>query len=330
MANDDFSFQNQSGCGVCPLSMLPHTVWAGLVRPPFRNRHPFIFWLTVIALLFAVFAILKAFFTAGKEDDDGLDRIALVRISGPIVDVGPTLKWLRKIENNAAVKGVLVRVDSPGGGAAASQEIYAALARIAAKIPVAVSMGSVAASGGLMVSMAGQRIFANPSTVTGSIGVRMDIPQLQGLMQKVGIGQETLVTAPYKDAASYMRPMTPEDRAYLEKVLMNMHGQFVDIVAKGRHMPREKAADLANGKICTGQEALELGLVDAMGGMDDAIAWLAEKTGVPASRRLLEKQVSKARLLEILLALGKSLGIDLEGVLNLGNGVGFAQPVFLY
>ena len=94
-------------------------------------------------------------------------------------------------------------------------------------------MGSTAASGGLMMAMAGHRIFANPSTVTGSIGVRMDIPQIQDLMSKLGIGQETLVTAPFKDAASYRKPLTPQDRAYLQGVIMDMHRQFVEIVAKG-------------------------------------------------------------------------------------------------
>lgn len=327
MAEEDFSFQAQNGCGVCPLTLLPPASLARLLRPPFRKRHPFIFWPLLILGIITVFFSARAMI---EDEESGIERIALVRISGPIMDIAPALEWIRKIEYIADAKGVLVRVDSPGGGAAASQELYAALARLAAKKPLAVSMGSTAASGGLMASMAGQRVFANASTVTGSIGVRMDIPQLQGLMQKVGIGQETLVTAPYKDAASCMRPMTPEDKAYLEKVLMNMHGQFIDIVAAGRKMPREKAAALANGKIFTGQEALALGLVDELGGMDSAIIWLSEKTGVPASRDLLKRKANKTRLLESLLAAGKALGLDFgaETVLNVEKSLG--QPAFLY
>lgn len=324
MAEDNFEFVKAegTGCGVCPLTLLPKETLAKLARPPFRQRHPIIFWLL---LLLVLLALLPFLYSLGHDEENEGEGLALVEISGPIMDARPILAWIRKIENNAGVKGVLVRVDSPGGGAAASQEIYAALARIGQKLPVAVSMGATAASGGLMVSMAGQRVFANPSTVTGSIGVRMDIPQLQGLMQKIGIGQETLVTAPYKNAASITRPLTPEDRAYLEKVLMDMHEQFVEIVAKGRKMPVEQAAKLANGKICTGQEALALGLVDALGGEDDALAWLAEKTGVPATRKLLVRKVSKTRLLERLLAMSKMLGFDLEnGTTALG------QPAFLY
>lgn len=332
---EEFSFSGEQhgkavGCQVCPLAQLPASSWWRLFKPPFRERHPIVWWSGLILTIAAfMYAGIKLFFDS--DDSDGVERIALVKISGPIIDVAPTLAWIRKIENDHFVKGALVRVDSPGGGAAASQEIYAALERISAKMPVAVSMGATAASGGLMVSMAGQRIFANPSTVTGSIGVRMDIPQLQGLMGKLGIGQETLVTAPYKDAASYTHPLTSEDRAYLEKVLMNMHDQFVDIVAKARKMPREKAAALANGKIYTGQEAQELGLVDVLGGQDDAQEWLAQKTGIPAGRKLLTRPVSKALLLERLLAFGKVLGLDLDGLL--GNdylGPQLTQPSFWY
>ena len=271
----------------CPLAQIPASVWQSLLRRPWRTRHPVLFWGAIILILGALG------FAAGSSGKDGGlmggDRIALVSVTGPIVNVEPTLEWLRTVTRNPSVKGVLVRVDSPGGGAAASQEVYDALKNLAQKMPVAVSMGSMAASGGLMVSMAGQRVFANASTVTGSIGVRMDVPQLQGLMDKVGVGQETLVVGQYKDAASYMRPMTAEQRAYFQGLLNNMYDQFVDIVAQGRGMPRAQALKLANGKVYTGQEALALGLVDELGGREMALGWLAQKTGVPAERTLLTR-----------------------------------------
>lgn len=327
--NGEFSFSAENrSCHVCPLTLLPSGVLGRLLRPPFKKRHPLIWWGGFLALLLLAAIGVKSFFT-DPDGESGVERLALVRISGPILDVSSTLSWIRKVADTPNVKGVLLRVDSPGGGAAASQEVYAALKRLGDRIPIAVSMGSTAASGGLMVSMAGQRIFANPSTITGSIGVRMDIPQLQGLMGKLGIGQETLVTAPYKDAASYTHPMTPEDRAYLEKLLMNMHDQFVEIVASGRNMPLEKARDLANGKIYTGQEALALGLIDAIGGQDDAHAWLAGQTGVPASRKLLVKPNPRPFLLEQLLAVGKAFGLDLETI-SQSQSLGWTQPAFLY
>lgn len=314
----------------CPLARIPAPVWNALLRRPFRKRHPFIFWLSLLALVLIGLAVFSR-----DENGQGLlsggDRLALVTVRGPIMDVAPTLAWIRKIERNPQVKGVLLRVDSPGGGAAASQEVYDALARLARKRPLAVSMGSMAASGGLMVSMAGGRIFANPSTVTGSIGVRMDIPQLQGLLGKIGVGQETLVTAPYKNAGSYLHPLSPEDRAYFEGVLKDMHEQFVDIVAKGRDMPHERAGGLASGKIFTGQEALKLGLVDELGGQDAALRWLAEQTGVPAERKLLTKPKESSWLAD---SLKSWFGLDLSTLATMGGlnaaGSDWRTPVFLY
>lgn len=318
------------GCGsVCPLAQIPAPVWKALLQRPFRKRHPFIFWIGAILLA------LICLFIFGRDENGGSllggDRLALVTLRGPIMDVAPTLAWIRKIERDPTVKGVLLRVDSPGGGAAASQEVYDALTRVAKKRPVAVSMGSMAASGGLMVSMAGERIFANPSTVTGSIGVRMDIPQLQGLLGKIGVGQETLVTAPYKNAGSYLHPLSPEDRAYFEGVLRDMHEQFVDIVAQGRDMPRERAAALANGKIFTGREALKLGLVDEMGGQEAAVRWLADRTGVPAGRKLLARPKEHSWLTA---GLKSWFGLDLTAMAALSGlnatGNGWRAPVFLY
>lgn len=318
------------GCAaVCPLAQIPAPVWKTLLRRPFRKRHPFLFWSGTILLALICLLIF------GRDETDrslfGGDRLALVTLRGPIMDVAPTLAWIRKIERDPAVKGVLLRVDSPGGGAAASQEVYDALARVAKKRPVAVSMGSMAASGGLMVSMAGERIFANPSTVTGSIGVRMDIPQLQGLLGKIGVGQETLVTAPYKNAGSYLHPLSPEDRAYFEGVLRDMHEQFVDIVAQGRNMPRERAAALANGKIFTGREALKLGLVDEMGGQEAAVRWLADRTGVPADRTLLRRPEKNSWLTA---GLKSWFGLDLTAMAALSGldatGNGWRAPAFLY
>lgn len=323
------SSERKEACG-CSLANIPVEFWECLIKPPFCKRHPVIFWLLIVTVITAAFLL----FILWDSDEEIVDRdncIALVSIGGPIMETAPTLDWIEKIENSTGVKGVLLRVDSPGGGAAASQEIYAALARLGKKMPIAVSMGSMAASGGLMVSMAGHRIYANPSTVTGSIGVRMDIPQIQVLMGKIGVGQETLVTAPYKDAASYTHPLTPEDRSYLEKVLMNMHEQFVGIVAKGRNMPFEKAKELASGKIFTGEQALGLGLIDELGGQYDALAWLSSKTGVPQGNNLLKKKTKSRSILESVIGT-KSIAELVSALLgNIGTMAGeISRPAFLY
>ena len=266
----------------CPLSHVPQKAWLHLFRVPFRKRHPVIFWGLLILLLGGIAAFMVSLATGL-----GSERIALVRVTGPIMDIDAQLRWIDKLGRMPGVKGVLVRVDSPGGGAAASQELYEALARLGKDKPIAVSMGSIAASGGLMVSMAGKRVFANASTVTGSIGVRMDIPQIRGLLDKLGLGRQTLTTAPYKDAGSMLEPLTAEEKAYFQGVLKDMHEQFVDIVAQGRHMDRARAARLATGKIFTGREAVELGLVDELGGQQAAHRWLADVCKVPVDQPLL-------------------------------------------
>lgn len=331
MADDNNFTFDAANSADCPLRHMPPDFWQMPARRPFRKRHPLIFWGGF--LLFCIFLISIGRYLASDAAENGRNRLALVKITGPIMDPAPTLAWIRKIALMPdKPKGVLLRVDSPGGGAAASQEIYAALAQLGQSIPIAVSMGATAASGGLMVSMAGKRIFANPSTVTGSIGVRMDIPQLQGLMGKLGIGQETLVTGAYKNAASYTRPLTPEDRAYLEGILQDMHGQFVDIVVKGRNLPREQVEKLANGKIYTGKEAQALGLVDEMGGQLDAHAWLAKETGVPMDKKMLTPKRERNLLVSLLASFAEMAGLgNLVGqaILPGANGAQ-GQPVFYF
>lgn len=285
------------GTGVCPFTLLPADALGRLLKRPFRKRHPVIFWTGLLLLA----GIVIGSISSAVDNDESEDSIALISITGPILNVEPQLEWIRSVADNPRAKGVLLRVDSPGGGASASQELYAALLELAHKKPIAVSMGATAASGGLMVSMAGWRIFANAATLTGSIGVRMDIPQLQGLMGKLGIGQETLVSGPYKDATSLTKPLNEEDRRYLQELVMKLHSQFVEIIALGRNLPKDKVLSLANGKVYTGQEALELGLVDAIGGQEEALKWLAEETGVPTGQPLLKRKVSKTRLMERLL-----------------------------
>ena len=326
----------------CPLARIPAPVWRELVRLPWRRRHPVLFWGGLLLLF-----VLTVAGVMGRHDDAGPlrgERLALVAVRGSIMDVQPLLDWIATIERRDDVRGVLLRVDSPGGGAAASQELYGALARLAARKPLVVSMGATAASGGLMVAMAGQKIFANASTVTGSIGVRMSIPQLQGLLGKLGLGQETLVTAPFKDAGSFLRPLSPADRAYFGQVLEDMHQQFVEIVAKGRNLPQQQAAALATGKIFTGREALNLGLVDELGGQDVALAHLAGLTNVPASRPLLKRPDGKswlqkelgATLRGLLTGLLQTSGLAVPGLLSgepgdaLNEPADAAMPLFLY
>ncbi len=255
-----------------------------LLRPkPFRKRRPIIFWGGILCIIGIIWLAVT-----GEGSSLGGERIAVVRVEGAIMETKPTLEWIRTLEHADHVKGVLLRIDSPGGGAAASQEIYSALLALGKKKPIVASMGSAAASGGLMVAMAAQYIVANPSTITGSIGVRMDIPQIYKLMESIGVGQESLTTGKFKDAGSMMRALSPEDRAYFQGVMDDLYGQFVAMVAEGRKKPVEDIQKIADGRIFTGREALHLGIVDALGGQDLALSELYSLTNVDPLADLYE------------------------------------------
>ncbi len=255
-----------------------------LLRPkPFRKRHPILFWGGICLLAFVLWNIFTS--------DEGLlspQRIAVVRIEGAIMESAPTLEWIRKLERMEHVKGILLRIDSPGGGAAASQEIHGALLHLGKTKPIVASMGGSAASGGLMVAMAAPYIVANPSTITGSIGVRMDIPQIYKLLDSIGVSQESVTSGKFKDAGSMMRALSPEDRVYFQSVVDDLKGQFVAMVADGRKKPVKEIEKIADGRVFTGQEALHLGLVDALGGQYEALAQLQELTGISPDTELLE------------------------------------------
>lgn len=293
-----------SSCAACPWRHIPPYPWA-LPKKPFRKRHPFLFW-GVLALL--ILGGLGAYL--GRDGDiSGGDKLAVVRVEGVIADTRPLLAWIDKVGRAPNVKGVLLRIDSPGGGAAASQELYEALHALSVRKPVVASMGSVAASGGLMAAMGASYVVANPSTVTGSIGVKMELPQLQGLMQKIGIGRESLTTGRFKDAGSPFRPLTAEERAYLNGIIQDMHQQFVALVAESRKLPVEKVQALADGRIFTGREAKTQGLVDELGGQDAALRELRKQAGVPPSATLLERPKENKLWKEVLETV---LDLDLE------------------
>lgn len=284
----------------CPWQQIaPCHLLQSLIKKPFRKRHPLLFWLGLPVLIVALLGAGGALFGDTSPLPTG-ERLAVVRVEGLIMQNKATLKWIDRLYRDDSVKGVLLRVDSPGGGAAASQELHEAIVRLQRKKPVVAYMGSVAASGGLMVAVAAPVVVANPSAVTGSIGVKMDIAQVQGLMQKLGVGQETLTTGKYKDAGSPFKAMTEQERSYLQGVLDDMHQQFVALVAKSRNLPLEKVLAIADGRIFTGREALALGLVNALGGQDAATNLLQKATGITANNPLLEQPKESALWKDIL------------------------------
>jgi protease-4 len=190
--------------------------------------------------------------------------------------------YLSRAEADGFVKAVVLRIESPGGSAAASQEIAAEVLRFKEKTgkPVVVSMGDVAASGGYYISVYADRIVANPATLTGSIGVISELIYIEGLLEKLGLEMEIIKAGEHKDMG--IRPLTDEERQIMQAITNDLYEQFVGAVAEGRNLPPETVRNLATGQLYTGGQALELGLVDELGGLDRAIEVAGELAGVTA------------------------------------------------
>jgi len=257
-------------------------------RSPKRSLLRKILWVVGggLGLLFLVNILLP------DLDFSGEDRIALIRIEGVILDAQETLGELKKFSENPTVKAIVLRIDSPGGGVVPSQEIYDAVRRVRTKSNKAViaSMGSVAASGGYYIAAATDRIVANPGTLTGSIGVIMEMANFEGLLQKIGVEGVVVKSGKYKDVGSPLRKMSDEERGLLQAVMDDVHKQFIEAVAEGRSLEVPEVQALADGRIFTGRQAKAAKLVDELGNLDDAIQLAADVVGIEGEPKVIEQR----------------------------------------
>jgi protease-4 len=242
----------------------------------------------------------------------GKGKIGIIEIQGAITDSGPLVERLHKFRLDDSIKGVILRVDSPGGAVAPVQEIYEEIIRLREKKPVVASLGSVSASGGFYVAVAADRVFANPGTLTGSIGVIMETVNVEGLLHWARIETKTIKSGKFKDIGSPLRKMTPEEEAYLQKLANGINRQFIKAVSQSRKLPLAKVTALADGRVFSGDEAKSLGLVDELGSFQRAVEYLAGKLGIsgepvlvypssrfPRWRDLLENQNSSSSRLRL-------------------------------
>jgi len=236
----------------------------------------------VVFLIFLSF--LLSFLMLFKEKDFGKSQIGVLEIKGVILDAEEYLMAIKEMEKRGSIKAIVVRIDSPGGSVGASQEIFEELKKVRRTKPVVVSMGSVAASGGLYVALGGTEIFASPGTITGSIGVVLEIPNIEKLLKKIGIEAEIIKSGAYKDTGSIYRPLTPEERKYLSEKVKLIHDQFIRAISEERKISIEKVKEFADGRIFTGEEALSLGLVDKLGNFWDAVEEAKRLAKIPEAR----------------------------------------------
>jgi protease-4 len=253
-----------------------------------KKRDIIIGVIIAVSFLFAFgfFALIFVGIWAGAGDVGfaGLGGdVGVVEVSG-VIDEGNGRSVIRVLDRwatGSGIEAVVVHVNSPGGGVAISQEVYDAILRVRDEgKPVVVSMASVAASGGYYIACAADMIVANPGTLTGSIGVIMQFPTAEGLLGKIGIEYETVKSGELKDVGSFARPMSEKEELMLRSVVADSYEQFVAVVAEGRGKETEEVYLVADGSIFTGQQAYNLGLVDELGGLNEAIDWAAELAGI--------------------------------------------------
>jgi len=234
----------------------------------------------IITGLLVLLVFVSLFITLFQEDIPLGSKLALVRIEGPIIDSQEAVEEIKEYAKDNSIKAIVLRVDSPGGAVAPSQEIYEEVKKAVAKKKVIVSMGSLAASGGYYISAPATKIIANPGTLTGSIGVIMEVPNVEGLMNKIGIKTEVIKSGEHKDMASAFRSMGKEERKILQGVMDNVHEQFIKAVSEGRKIRMEELRKIADGRVFTGEQAKTYGLVDELGTLEDALKTAANLAGL--------------------------------------------------
>jgi protease-4 len=286
----------------------------------FSQRHPLLFGVMMIILAMTLITGVMAFFrsmgwTPGTFALSG-DKIGIVHVDGMIVDASRVVTFIRTLEDDDSVKGVLLRVNSPGGAIAPSQEIYAAVKKLNQVKPVVASYGTVAASGGYYSSCPARLIYANPGSITASIGVMAEFVTVADAMERFGIKPEVLTTGKYKAAGTPLRNLTDAQREQMLDLMQDLHNQFVDDVAEARGMKRARVAAIADGRAVTGRQAVSLGLVDRIGTQADAIDELKKETGIAGRARLVEGPVEERSFVQELMG---SLKIDLSSSLHQGR-----------
>ena len=218
-------------------------------------------------------------------------EIALVRSQGMLMDSQNIVRQLSDYRHNPGVRGILLRIDSPGGAVAPAQEIYSEIMKLRADHKtVYVSMGTVAASGGYYIACAADYVLANPGTLTGSIAAVMVFSNIEELTNKIGVKPVIIKSGKYKDVGSPLRAMNPEERKLLQNVVDDVHQQFVQAVAKGRGLSVSEVKEIADGRIMTGQQALKLKLIDEIGGLEKTLELLAKKIGVEGRPKVIEEK----------------------------------------
>jgi protease-4 len=254
----------------------------------FSRKHPYLFFLLCTASLFTgLMVFMTIVLAAGMRSMDlaefvdmGADRIGIIEINGVIAQSDEILQNIKEFREDDTIKAIVLRIDSPGGGVAPSQEIYREVTKTVQSKPVIASMGSVAASGGYYVAAGADKIVASPGTITGSIGVIMGYTNFEELLGKIGLVPVVIKSGKYKDIGSPARQMSDDERKLLQDFTDQVHRQFITAISEGRKMKEKEVESIADGRILTGESAKSLGLVDNLGNLEDAVDLAGKMAGI--------------------------------------------------
>jgi len=228
------------------------------------------------------------------------NRVGLIDIKGTIINSQDTVRQIKDWRKDSTIKAIVIRIDSPGGAVGPSQEIYREIRRTIGTKPVVASMGSIAASGGYYIASAASYIVANPGTITGSIGVIINLPNLRELFAKIGYQMTTIKSGQFKDIGNVARDMTPEEKELVQATIDETYRQFVRDVAAGRNLSEDDVRKVADGRIIMGEKALEVKLVDQLGNFEDAVAKAGELAKISGEPNMVNAKKKKLSLLDII------------------------------
>ena len=261
----------------------------------------------IIIASFLIFSLVMIFTFIGLSGEESFllagtgKRVAIIELQGTITNSADIIRQLKKYTKDSSVPVIVMHIDSPGGGVAPSQEIYEEIKRAKEKgKKIVVSMGNVGASGGYYVACAADTIVANPGTLTGSIGVIFEFPVAEELFKKIGLRFEVVKSGEFKDMGTYNRRMTEAERKLLQSVIDDTYDQFVNVLVENRNLSKEEVLKLADGSIFTGRQAKELGLVDELGDLEDAIKIAGKMAGIEGPPKTIKEMKQKITLFDLL------------------------------
>ncbi len=249
----------------------------------FSRRHPYLFFILIFSSITAaaMLGITLLILIGTKSSDLKFgEKVGIIEITGIITDSKSVIHNLKRFREDNSIKAIVLRIDSPGGGVGPAQEIFREIRKTVGVKKIVASMGAVAASGGYYIAAGTDGIVANPGTITGSIGVIIRFANFEDLLSKIGLTPVVVKSGEYKDTGSPVRKMTKEERKILQNFVNQIHKQFIIAVAEGRNMDQSKVEPLADGRIFTGEEAKNLGLIDRIGNLEDAVEWAGRMAGI--------------------------------------------------